>query len=137
MTHAGSGIVHLVGAGPGHPELMTVRAARLVATADAIVHDRLIPEGVLDGARDDAELHDVSKRPGASGATQSEINELLVELGSRGKSVVRLKGGDPFVFGRGGEEALALADAGIAFEVVPAATAGIAAAAFAGIPVTQ
>jgi uroporphyrinogen III methyltransferase / synthase len=137
MARAGRGIVHLVGAGPGHPELMSLRAARLLAVADAIVHDRLIPEGVLDGARDDAELHDVGKRPGAPGATQSEINELLIALGRQGKTVVRLKGGDPFVFGRGGEEALALAEEGIAFEVVPAATAGIAAAAFAGIPVTQ
>jgi uroporphyrinogen III methyltransferase / synthase len=131
------GVVHLVGAGPGDPELMSVRAARLIAAADAIVHDRLIPAGALDGARPDAEVHDVGKRPGGPSTSQAEISALLVELARRHRSVVRLKGGDPFVFGRGGEEAQALVAAGIAFEVVPAITAGIAAAAFASIPVTQ
>jgi uroporphyrinogen III methyltransferase / synthase len=131
------GTVHLVGAGPGAPDLMTVRAVRLIAAADAIVHDRLIPDGALDGARPDAALHDVGKSPGGPTVEQVAINRLLVELARAGKDVVRLKGGDPFVFGRGGEEACALAAAGVPFEVVPAPTAGIAAAACAGIPVTQ
>jgi siroheme synthase len=97
------GTVHLVGAGPGAPDLMTVRAVRLIAAADAIVHDRLIPDGALDGARPDAALHDVGKSPGGPTVEQDAINRLLVELARAGKDVVRLKGGDPFVFGRGGE----------------------------------
>ena len=132
-----SGFVHLVGAGPGDPGLMTVRARELIASADAIAYDRLIPAGALEGARTDAELHYVGKAPGDAAMTQDEINALLVELGGRGLDVVRLKGGDPFVFGRGGEEAEALRDAGIEFEVVPAVTAGVAAPAYAGIPVTH
>jgi uroporphyrinogen III methyltransferase/synthase len=133
----GKGIVHLVGAGPGDPGLMTVRALELIASADAIAYDRLIPAGALDGARADAELHYVGKAPGDAAMTQDRINELLVELGGRGLDVVRLKGGDPFVFGRGGEEAEALRAADIEFEVVPAVTAGVAAPAYAGIPVTH
>jgi uroporphyrinogen III methyltransferase / synthase len=131
------GIVHLVGAGPGDPGLMTRRAIELVAQADAILHDRLIPAGALDGARSDAELVYVGKEPGRPAMPQEEINELLVKLGREGKTVVRLKGGDPFVFGRGGEEARALSEAGVRFEVVPGVTAGVAAPAYAGIPVTD
>ena len=131
-----TGIVYLVGAGPGDPGLMTRRALDLIATADAILYDRLIPPGALDGARPDADLRYVGKQPGGHTMEQNEINALLVELG-RSKHVVRLKGGDPFVFGRGGEEAQALAEAGIPFEVVPGVTAGVAAPAYAGIPVTH
>jgi uroporphyrinogen III methyltransferase / synthase len=132
-----SGIVYLVGAGPGDPGLMTRRSLELVASADVILYDRLIPPGALDGARPDAELRYVGKEPGAPSLTQEETNELLVELGRAGKRIVRLKGGDPFVFGRGGEEAEALAAAGVAFEVVPGITSGVAAPAYAGIPVTH
>jgi uroporphyrinogen III methyltransferase / synthase len=131
------GIVYLVGAGPGDPGLMTKRSLELIASADAILYDRLIPPGALDGARGDAELVYVGKEPGRPAMEQAEIDRLLVELGSQGKTVVRLKGGDPFVFGRGGEEAAALADAGVRFEVVPGVTAGVAAPAYAGIPVTH
>ncbi|HVL94670.1 MAG TPA: uroporphyrinogen-III C-methyltransferase [Solirubrobacteraceae bacterium] len=129
--------VHLVGAGPGDPGLLTVRAAELIAAADVILHDRLIPPGALAGARPDAELVFVGKQGGGEQVPQEEINRLLVEHGRRAGTVVRLKGGDPFVFGRGGEEALVLREAGIPFEVVPGITAGIAAPAYAGIPVTQ
>ena len=132
-----SGIVYLVGAGPGDPGLMTRRALELIAAADAILYDRLIPPGALEGARPDAELRYVGKEPGAPALTQEETNELLVELAGAGRRVVRLKGGDPFVFGRGGEEAEVLAAAGIGFEVVPGVTAGVAAPAYAGIPVTH
>src|SRR5215207_3165575 len=131
------GTVYLVGAGPGDPGLMTRRALDLITSADAILYDRLIPPGALDGARPDADLRYVGKQPGGHSHTQEEINALLVELGQAGNDVVRLKGGDPFVFGRGGEEAQALAAAGVPFEVVPAVTAGVAAPAYAGIPVTH
>jgi uroporphyrinogen III methyltransferase / synthase len=132
-----SGIVYLVGAGPGDPGLMTRRSLELIASADAILYDRLIPPGALDGARPDAELRYVGKEPGAAALSQDETSALLVELARAGKRVVRVKGGDPFVFGRGGEEAEVLAAAGVAFEVVPGVTAGIAAPAYAGIPVTH
>jgi uroporphyrinogen III methyltransferase/synthase len=132
-----SGTVYLVGAGPGDPGLMTRRALDLIAAADAILYDRLIPPGALDGARPDADLRYVGKQPGGHSMGQDEINALLVELGRSLEVVVRLKGGDPFVFGRGGEEAQVLAEAGIAFEVVPGVTAGVAAPAYAGIPVTH
>jgi uroporphyrinogen III methyltransferase / synthase len=132
-----SGIVYLVGAGPGDPGLMTRRSLELIAAADAILYDRLIPPGALDGARPDAELRYVGKEPGAAAVGQEETNALLVELAQAGRRVVRLKGGDPFVFGRGGEEAEALAAAGVAFEVVPGVSAGVAAPAYAGIPVTH
>jgi uroporphyrinogen III methyltransferase / synthase len=132
-----TGIVYLVGAGPGDPGLMTRRSLELIASADAILYDRLIPPGALDGARPDAELRYVGKEPGAVALSQDETSALLVELARAGKRVVRLKGGDPFVFGRGGEEAEVLAAAGVPFEVVPGVTAGIAAPAYAGIPVTH
>jgi len=131
------GVVYLVGAGPGDPGLMTVRALELIAGADAILYDRLIPDGALDGARADAELIYAGKGPGAVAMEQEETERRLVEIASGGRSVVRLKGGDPFVFGRGGEEAEALRAAGVPFEVVPGVTAGIAAPAYAGIPVTH
>ena len=131
------GVVYLVGAGPGDPGLMTARSLELLASAEVILHDRLIPPGALDGARPDAELIDVGKRPGGAETSQREIEELMVERARAGRSVVRLKGGDPFVFGRGGEEAEALAAAGIPFEVVPGVTAGVAAPAYAGIPLTH
>src|SRR5919201_3402446 len=121
------GIVHLVGAGPGDPGLATVRAIELIERADAIVHDRLIPAELLRRARPGAELIDVGKRPNDPGLGQDRINGLLVELAGKGLRVVRLKGGDPFVFGRGGEEAEALEKAGVAFEVIPGVTAGVAA----------
>src|ERR687897_70458 len=130
-------MVYLVGAGPGDPGLMTGRSLELVARADAILYDRLIPPGALEGARPEAELRYVGKEPGAAASSQEDTNGLLVELGRAGKRVVRLKGGDPFVFGRGGEEAEALAAAGVPFEVVPGVTAGVAAPAYAGIPVTH
>ena len=136
MTNA-PGIVFLVGAGPGDPGLMTIRSLDLIVAADVIVHDRLIPRDALAAARPDAEILYVGKEPGAASVPQDGIEELLVERAREGKIVVRLKGGDPFVFGRGGEEAEALADAGIPFEVVPGVTAGVAAPAYAGIPVTH
>ena len=130
-------LVALVGAGPGDPGLMTVRARELIAAADAILYDRLIPAGALGGARADAELVYVGKEPGRPAMEQERIGELLVEHARAGRRVVRLKGGDPFVFGRGGEEAAALREASVPFEVVPGITAGIAAPAYAGIPVTH
>jgi uroporphyrinogen III methyltransferase / synthase len=133
----GGGVVYLVGAGPGDPGLMTRRSLELIAAADVILYDRLIPPGALGGARPDAELRYVGKEPGAPAVEQEELNAQLVELGRAGRCVVRLKGGDPFLFGRGGEEAEALAAAGVAFEVVPGVTAGVAAPAYAGIPVTH
>jgi uroporphyrinogen III methyltransferase / synthase len=134
---ARAGVVYLVGAGPGDPGLMTARSLDLIATADAIFYDRLIPPGALDGARADTELVYVGKRPGVPSVPQEEIGDRLVAAAQADKSVIRLKGGDPFVFGRGGEEGEALRAAGIEFEVVPGVTAGVAATAYAGIPVTH
>jgi uroporphyrinogen III methyltransferase/synthase len=135
------GIVHLVGAGPGDPGLLTVRARQLLDRCDAIVHDALTHPAMLarsDAGRAPAELHFVGKRGGDERSTkQEDINALLVRLAREGKRVVRLKGGDPFVFGRGSEEAQALAEAGVEFDVVPGITSGIAAPAYAGIPVTH
>ena len=128
--------VHLIGAGPGDPELLTVRAARLVAAADVIVHDRLADASILELARPGVEFIDVGKRPGAP-TPQENINALLVHLGSQGLDVVRLKGGDPFVFGRGGEEAEALRSADIAYTIVPGISSSVAVPAAAGIPVTH
>ncbi len=131
------GRVYLVGAGPGDPGLLTVRALELIAAADVILYDRLIPAGALDGARADAELVFVGKEGGGASVPQELTETLMLERARQGDAVVRLKGGDPFVFGRGGEEALALRAAGISYEVVPGVTAGIAALAYAGIPVTH
>jgi len=129
--------VYLVGAGPGDPELITVRGRELLTSADAVVSDALASPRVLELARPDAEVHDAGKRAGRHSLSQEEINELLVRLARDGRSVVRLKGGDPFVFGRGGEECEALRRAGIPYEVVPGVTSAIAAPAAAGIPVTH
>jgi uroporphyrinogen III methyltransferase/synthase len=129
--------VFLVGAGPGDPGLMTARSLELIATADVIIYDRLIPVTALDGARGDAKLIYAGKEGHGPSIPQSEIDSLIVEHGRSVSSVVRLKGGDPFVFGRGGEEAEALLEAGIAFEVVPGVSSGVAAPAYAGIPVTH
>lgn len=134
---ARAGVVYLVGAGPGDPGLMTARSLELIGAADSIYYDRLIPDGALDGARADAELIYVGKQPGVPSVPQGEIGERLIEAAKAGRSVVRLKGGDPFVFGRGGEEGEALRAAGVEFEVVPGVTAGVAATAYAGIPVTH
>lgn len=131
------GRVSLVGAGPGDPGLMTVRALELVAAADVIFYDRLIPPTALSGARPDAELVYVGKAPGVHQTPQAEINRMIVAAARAGSSVVRLKGGDPFLFGRGAEEAEALVEAGIEFEVVPGVTAAVAATATAGIPLTH
>jgi uroporphyrinogen III methyltransferase/synthase len=132
-----NGKVYLVGAGPGDPGLLTARALELIASADVILYDRLIPSTALDGARADAELLFVGKEGGGPSVPQEQTEALMVERAQAGRSVVRLKGGDPFVFGRGGEEALALRAAGIEYEVVPGVTAGVAASAYAGIPVTH
>jgi uroporphyrinogen III methyltransferase / synthase len=137
MSADDSGTVYLVGAGPGDPGLATRRALDLIARADVIVHDRLVASELLQQAHPKAKLVYVGKRPDAPSPGQEEINELLIEHARQGKQVVRLKGGDPFVFGRGGEEAEALAQAAIRFEVVPGVTAGVAAPAYAGIPVTH
>ncbi len=131
------GRVYLVGSGPGTADLITLRGMRLLKNADAVVYDYLADPQLLREAPDGCELIYVGKKAGQHTLRQEEINDLLVKLAEEGKRVVRLKGGDPFVFGRGGEEALALKEAGLPFEVVPGVTAGIAAPAYAGIPVTH
>jgi uroporphyrin-III C-methyltransferase/precorrin-2 dehydrogenase/sirohydrochlorin ferrochelatase len=133
----GPGRVALVGAGPGDPELVTVRGRRLLAAADVVVVDRLVPGLLLDELRPGAELVDASKIPYGPAATQDEINRILVSRALGGRFVVRLKGGDPYVFGRGGEEVLACAAAGVPVTVVPGVTSAVAAPALAGIPVTH
>ncbi len=128
--------VALVGAGPGDPGLLTVRGRELLSRADVVIHDRLVTAETLALASPDAERVDVGKRPGDPGR-QAAINGLMVEHARAGRAVVRLKGGDPFVFGRGGEEVEALREAGIEFEVVPGVSSAFAAPAAAGIPVTH
>jgi uroporphyrin-III C-methyltransferase/precorrin-2 dehydrogenase/sirohydrochlorin ferrochelatase len=132
-----SGRVVLVGAGPGDPDLITVRGAEVLSRADVVVYDRLAPPALLHRAPASAERVYVGKEPGRSAMAQPEIDRLLVERARRGQMIVRLKGGDPFVFGRGGEEALACVRAGVPFEVVPGVSAALAAPAYAGIPVTH
>jgi len=131
-----SGKVYLVGSGPGDPELLTVKAKRLIEEADAVLHDKLPGPEIIDLIPEDRG-EDVGKRAGGERTEQSEINARLVELAEEGKEVVRLKGGDSFVFGRGGEEAEYLAEHGVPFEVVPGVTSAVAAPAAAGIPVTH
>ncbi|MBI4311901.1 MAG: uroporphyrinogen-III C-methyltransferase, partial [Chloroflexi bacterium] len=129
--------VYLVGAGPGDPGLLTLRGQELLAQADVVVYDRLVDERILRHARPDAEVTYAGKWPRRTSNTQEDINQHLIEYARQGNSVVRLKGGDPFVFGRGGEEAIALLEAGIPFEVVPGITSAIAVPAYAGIPITH
>ncbi len=132
-----TGTVYLVGSGPGALDLMTVRATRLVREADVVVHDHLIAEGVLDLVRSTAQIICVGKKASNHTVPQGELNLLLVRLAREGKKVVRLKGGDPFIFGRGGEEIETLFEFGIPFEVVPGVTAASGCAAYAGIPLTH
>lgn len=133
-----AGKVYLVGAGPGDPELLTVKAVKAIKRADVILYDELIGDSLKEMLKKTgAELIDVGKRAGQHKKRQDEINRLLVEHARKGKTVVRIKGGDPFVFGRGGEEAEYLARNGIRFEVVPGITSAIAVPAYAGIPVTH
>ncbi len=131
------GTVYLVGSGPGDPELMTLKAARLVREADVIVYDHLGAENVLDLARPEAEKIYAGKEASNHALPQEEINVLLVRLAKEGKRVVRLKGGDPFIFGRGGEEIETLAEHGVPFEVVPGVTAASGCGSYAGIPLTH
>jgi uroporphyrin-III C-methyltransferase / precorrin-2 dehydrogenase / sirohydrochlorin ferrochelatase len=133
----GIGTVALVGGGPGDPELITVRGRRLLAEADVVVADRLGPSALLGELEPDVEIVLAGKAPGAHTMTQDQINGLIVDRALAGRRVVRLKGGDPFVFGRGGEEALACVRAGVPFEVVPGVTSALAVPAYAGIPVTH
>ncbi len=131
------GFVSLVGAGPGDPGLLTLAGRDRLAAADVVVYDRLIGSAILGHLRADAERIFAGKQPGRQALTQDGINQVIVAKGLEGKRVVRLKGGDPFVFGRGGEEALALAAAGVPFEVIPGVTSAVAAPAYAGVPVTH
>ncbi|MGE5206815.1 MAG: uroporphyrinogen-III C-methyltransferase [Chlamydiota bacterium] len=132
-----TGKVYLVGAGPGDPDLLTVRAARLLRNADAVLHDELVTAEILQLANPAARLHNVGKRCGNKRITQEEINFLMVGLASAGRQVVRLKGGDPLIFGRAGEEIEALRREGIAYEIVPGITAALGVAAAMGIPLTH
>jgi uroporphyrinogen III methyltransferase/synthase len=131
------GIVYLIGAGPGDPGLITVRGRECLQRADVVVYDYLVHESLLSLARRDAELIYVGKKSGRHTMSQGAINKLLIERAGKGLRIARLKGGDPFIFGRGGEEAMELADAGIPFEIIPGVTSAIAVPAYAGIPLTH
>ncbi len=137
QTRAQGRTVYLVGAGPGDPELLTVRALRLLQTADVVLHDDLVPAEVLALAGSNAEVTSVGKRCGRARITQAEIGELMVAAARAGRAVVRLKSGDPLVFGRAGEEIFALREAGVEFEVVPGVTAALGAGAALGLPLTD
>ncbi len=137
MEEVKPGTVYLVGAGPGDPELITLRGARILAAAQVVVYDALVQERLLEMAPKDAELVYMGKRCGRTCPSQEEINAELIARAKSGKTVVRLKGGDPFVFGRGGEEVLALSAAGVPCQVVPGVTSGVAVPAALGIPVTH
>ena len=134
---ARSGTIYLVGAGPGDPGLITVRGRQILESADVVVHDRLISCRLLECVRAEARLEDVGKMPGRKSRSQEQINELLINLARDGRSVCRLKGGDPFVFGRGGEEMLAAQTAGVPIEVIPGVTSAVAAPTAVGVPVTH
>jgi len=137
MTRAAKGTVYLVGAGPGDPELLTLRALRLLETADVVLHDDLVPEEVLALLHDHALVSSVGKRCGRPRITQAGIHALMIEAARAGQSVVRMKSGDPLVFGRAGEEIAALRAAGIPFEIVPGITAAFAAGAALSLPLTD
>ena len=132
-----SGIVYLVGAGPGDPELMTLKALRLIRSCKVLEHDALIPSEILEEANSECKIFYVGKRAGCSSFLQSDINSLMLKLAKEGNDVVRLKGGDPFVFSRGGEEVSFLEEHGISVEIVPGITSGIAASSYFGIPLTH
>ena len=131
-----TGLVSLVGAGPGDPELLTVKAARRLEAADVVLHDALVSPATLALAKN-AQCFDIGKRKGRGSLGQTAIHQLMIHLARGGDRVVRLKGGDPFVFGRGGEEALALGEAGVAYEIVPGISSALAAPALAGVPLTH
>ncbi|MDX8403914.1 MAG: uroporphyrinogen-III C-methyltransferase [Mariprofundaceae bacterium] len=131
------GEVALVGAGPGDPDLLTQAAVKLLTDCDVIIHDALVPDAILDLGTPKAKRIYAGKRGGRPSATQQDICHSLIQLAKKNKRIVRLKGGDPFVFGRGGEEVRALVEAGIKFRVIPGITSGVAAPAMAGIPVTD
>ena len=131
------GTVYLVGAGPGDPDLITRKGSRLLRGADVVVYDRLIPYELLEETKPEAELINAGKQPTRQRLSQADINVVIIDRALKGRDVVRLKGGDPFIFGRGGEEALACREFGIPFEVVPGVSSAVAVPAYAGIPLTQ